>query len=371
MITRIELRDKSFNLLEIMDKEFMNLSFGYSRIGGCDSFSFDLPREFCNERFISGDFNIRIYKRNDSTKDYDLIYQGLVEDKNPSVKGQEETIQVSGHGYQVQLDRMYIANKTYTSTEVSEIVKDILDTYVVPYTDITYDNDDIEITTFTPSSIKFNTTAKNALQTLADIVGLREWGVDKDRKFFFKQRSSAIGMRFVFGNKVTGFTSDDSFKDIINRVIIQGGDVSGTPYTNTYNNLVSQTKYGRRDQVISNSSVTEDDVAEQLADAVLNEKSDVVRRAKLELVDYNTLIEEAIPIPLVAMVSRGVAYGERRYGTFLYAGEISYQVNKITYKINDVGILTTNIDMGAARPNLSETIAQLEYELENLRSASL
>lgn len=373
MITRIELRDKTFTILEVMDKEFMGLSWEYSRIGGCGSFSFDLPREFCNERFISGDFNVRIYARNEVTKDYDLVYQGLVEDKNPNVKGMEETIQVSGQGYQAQLSRMYIADKTYTSTEVSLIVKDILDTYVCPYTDITYDAGDIVATGFTPSSIKFNTDAKSAMQTLADIVGTREWGVDHERKFYFKERSSTVGQRYALGGFVSGFTSDDSFKDIINRVIIQGGNIGDppVPYTNTYNNTTSQTKYGRRDQVVSNSSVTEDDVAEQLADSILTEKGDVVRRARLQLVDYDTLIEATIPIPLVSIISRGVFYGEKNYGTFLYAGQIAYQVNKIKYKINDVGILTTDIDMGAARPNLSETIAQLEYELEQLRSGGL
>ncbi len=233
MIFRTELRDREFNILEIIDDEIINLNWDYSRIGGCGGFSFDLPREFCNEKHISGDFNIRIYYRNPSTKAYDLWYQGLVEDKTPNIRGNTETINIKGHGYLAQLSRIYI-DKDYTSTEVSVIVKDILDTFVTPKTNITYSAGDIVATGFTPDSLKFNTDAKNALQTCADIVGAREWGVDKDRKFFFKARGSTVGFRFPLGNKITDFSEAQSFKDIINRVVIQGGDVSGVPCTKTY-----------------------------------------------------------------------------------------------------------------------------------------
>lgn len=371
MIARVEIRDSDFNLLEVLDNELMGLSWEYSRVGGCGSFSFNLPRDYCNEKYISGDFNIQVKVRNPSTGDYDLWFQGLVEDKVPNISRDEETIAVQGHGYQAQLSRIYLNNVTYTGQEVSVIIKDILDTYITPNTDITYEAADVVATSFTPSSIKFNTDAMSAIQTLADIVGTREWGVDKDRKFFFKARSATTSLRFALGGKVSSFSSDDSFKDIINRVIIQGGDVAGTPYTATYNSTLSQLKYGRRDSVISNSSVTTADVASQLADSVFAEKSDVVRRGRAELVDYETRIEATIPIPLFALVARRPFYGEKLYGTFLYSGEIAYQVNRINYKLSDDGALTTSLDLGKPRPDISESIGQITYEIEQLRSSTL
>lgn len=377
MIVKIELRDKQFNILEIIDNEFMNLSWEYSRIGGCGSFSFDLPRQYCNEKFISGDFNIRIYVRNDTTKAYDLWFQGIVENKSPNVKGIEEIISVKGHGYQAQLARIQLSNVTYTSTEVSVIVKSLLDTYVVPNTDIIYSVGDISATSYTPDSIKFNGNVLDALQTLADIVGTREWGVDADRSFFFKQRSSTVGLYFTLGDKVASFTSDDSFKDIVNRVIIQGGDVADVPFTpdpttSYYNDTSSQTKYGRHDQVYQNSSIVTDAVARQFAASILVEKNDVVRRGRCELVNYETQIESTIPIPLFELLARGTLYGEKFYGTFLYSGRISYQLNRITYKLeSNNNSLRTNLEIGQLRPDLSETIAQLQYTLEQLRSANL
>jgi len=367
---RIELRDRSFNLLEVLDKEIIDPCWEYSRIGGCGGFSFSLPREYCNEKHISGDFNIRIYKWNTTTKTYDLIYQGLVEDKLPSVRGSQEVIEVQGHGYLAQLSRIYI-DHDYTSTEVSAIVKDILDNYVVPNTNITYDAGDIVATGFTPDSLSFNTDAKRALQTCADIVGSREWGVDKNRKFFFKARSETVGFRYPLGQKVTDFNNDDSFKDIVNRVIIQGGDVSGTPYTKTYDNIPSQTKYNRRDRVVQNSAITTDTVSAQFAEALFTEFADIVRRARCNMVDDDTIFESTIPIPMFQLLTSGITYGEKKYGTFLYAGRIEYQVNRISYSIGNVGKLKISLQLGQLRPSVSEAIAQLEYELEQQRQENL
>lgn len=376
MIARVELRDTDFNILEILDNEVLNLSWEYNRIGGCGGFRFELPRPFCNERFISGDFNVRIYVRNDTTKAYDLWFQGIVEDKAPNVRGTSETISVQGHGYQAQLSRIYV-NQTYNSTEVSAIITSILDTYITPNTDITYSGGDITATGFTPDSIQFNTDALSAIQTLADLVGTREWGVDENRSFYFKQRSSTIGLLFPFGGNVTTFTDDDSFKDIVNRVVVQGGDVSGSPFApsptgSAYNDVPSQTKYGRRDQVFQNSAIVTDAVAQQFAQSILTEKKDVIRRAKAELVDYEQRIEDTIPIPLFAIVARGTLYNEKFYGTFLYSGQITYQVNRINYSLQSAdSSLRTSLDLGQPRPNIAEAIGQLKYQIEQLRGASL
>ena len=378
MIAKVELRDKSFNQLETLDAELMNLTWEYNRIGGCGSFSFDLPRKYCDEKFISGDFNIRIFVRNETTKDYDLWYQGIVETKAPNVRT-DEIISIQGHGYQAQLSRIQLRGISFSSTEISVIVKNILDNYVVPNTDIIYSASDIEATTFIPDSIEFNCSAQEALQTLADITGTREWGVDEARSVFFKTRSSSSGFYFAIGDKMTSFTSDDSFRDIVNRVVIQGGDVGGVPFapdptTAPYNDTSSQTKYGRRDLIKQSSAIITAAVAEQFATSILNEKRDVVRRARAELTGHDVQIESTVPIPLVEIVAKAATYGEagRYYGTFLYAGRIQYQVNRIVYKVaSSDSVLTTSLELGQPRPNVSETISQLSYQLEQLRSASL
>jgi hypothetical protein len=105
------------------------------------------------------------------------------------------------------------------------------------------------------------------MQTLADVVGSREWGVDKDRKFFFKARSTDVGFRFPLDDKILSFSNNTSSVDIINRVIVNGGDVSGSAYREVIDYPASQHKWGRRDKVLSNSALVTSQVANQFADA--------------------------------------------------------------------------------------------------------
>jgi len=367
---RVEIRDTAFNLLEVLENEVLALSWDYSRIGGCGNFRFTLPRNYCDEKFISGDFNIRIYIRNESTKAYDLWYQGLVEDKIPNIRGERETVDVVGHGYSAQLSRIQI-DRNYSSDETSVVVKHILDNDITANTNITYDVGDLVATSFTPDTLSFNTDAKRAMQTLSDIVGTREWGVDKDRKFFFKARSSTVGFKFPLGAKITDFSSDQSFKDIINRVIIQGGETGGSPYSNTYNDTSSQTKYNRRDKIVQNSAITTNAVASNYATAIFAEFSDIVRRARCSFVNHTTRVESTIPIPLFVLLSSGVTYGSKNYGEFLYSGEIERQINRIQYNINFDGALSIKLNLGQLRPSLAEDIGRLDYKLEQMRSERL
>lgn len=379
MIIKVELRDKSFNKLEDLDNEVIDPTWEFNGIGGCGSFSFDLPRQYCNERYISGDFNVRIYGRNPSTNAYDLWFQGLIEDKAPNVRNNEETILVQGHGYQAQLSRIQLIDVTFTSTEISAIVKSLLDNYIVPNTDITYSASDIEVTGYTPDSLPFNTDVESAIETLADLAGGYVWGVDKDRKFFFKAKSTDTDdeLCFPLGGKVTAFTDDYSFKDIVNRVIIQGGDIAGVPFrpdstTSPYNSTASQLKYGRRDFVYQNSAIVTDAVAQQIAASILNEKADVLRRARCEIVNHETRIESTIPIPLFQLLARGTFYGEKTYNTFLYSGQIQYRVNRVVYKLSSSdAALMTNLELGQPRPDIAENIGQIKHQIEQLRSASL
>ena len=208
MKIRLVVSDRNFNVKEILDNEFTGLQWAYACVGGCGEFSFKLPRKRFAEKAISGDYNIKIYHRNIATNVYDLWYQGLIENKIPNVQGLTEDIEFSGHGYQVQLSRIYLNNITYTSMEASVIIKAILDTYITPNTNISYNISDLQATTFTFDSINFNDTALGAIQKIADVCGLIEWGVDRNRSFFFKAQSTTPGFTFLQGNNIDPFQDE-------------------------------------------------------------------------------------------------------------------------------------------------------------------
>lgn len=371
---RLELRDRNFVLKDILDDEFLNLNWSYSRVGGCGEFSFELPRKRFEEKALSGEFNIRILFKNPDTGEYELWYQGLIESKAPRFRGHSETIPVSGHGYQAQLSRVYLNNLTFTNTEVSAIVAAIVGTYVNGVTDVNYDATLISTTSFTPSSITFNETALSAITKLADLVGEREWGVDKNRDFFFYKRSSSINPNFRFfqGYNMTNFEDNQDFSKIANQIYVQGAQVGGTyHFFGPYNDLSSQAKYGARTHIISNSSVTSSDVGSQFATAYLSEYAEVSRRATCELVNFNAMIESTLPIDLAAEISKKTKYGEKRYGQFLYSGIVSRIINRINYSITQNNSMVISLNLDKPRSSLSESVSQIEYELEQNRQAAL
>jgi hypothetical protein len=361
---KLVISDRSFNVIEEIQDIASDISWSYNRIGGCGGFAFEVPIRYCEETFLGGNFNVKIYRKNPVDKEYDLWYQGRIENKSHGVQGVEEKIKITGNGYQSQLKDIYVS-KTYSSSEASVIVKNVLDTFIVPNTNISYSAGDISSTSFTFDTLDANKDGLDVMQTISDVIGSREWGVDKDRNFFFKARSSSIGFRFPLDSKVLKWTNDTSSNEIINRVVVIGGDVAGTTFTRTVNDSSSQKKWGRRDKVVQNSSIVTNEVADQFGAAIFADLNDISRRASLEVLDEQ-LIETTIPIPLVNVVSKTVTWGTKKWGTFLYGGRIAYQINRINYKIDDLGNMIIALELGRLRPNITEDLTQLEYRIDQL-----
>jgi len=364
MIYKVLVSDKAFVPVAEIQHKISGLSWEYTRIGGCGAFKFNVAQKFCREVDLGINFNIKIYVKDLTTNSYDLWYQGRIENKNHNIRNHDESISVSGLGYQSELSDIYV-DRDYTSDEVSVVVKSILDNDIVPNTNITYSGGDITATSFTPDSLEFNTKASNCMRTLSELIGSREWGVDKDRKFFFKERSDAVGFIYPFGKKILSFSGDNTSKEIVNRAIVIGGDVSGSPYTKTVNDLNSQLKFNRRDATIQNSAIVTDAVADQFATALFSEFGDVVRRARVTVLDTQRF-EVTTPMGTLQIRPRLFTYNERQYRKFLYSGLISYQINRIRYKINPQGVLQCDLSLGQLRPDIAETIGQLEYKIDQL-----
>ena len=367
---KIVISDRAFNVIDEIQDIASNISWSYNRIGGCGAFSFDVPIRFCEETFLGGNFNVKIYIKNYTTGDHDLWYQGRIEDKGHNVKGVNEKITIRGNGYQSQLKDIYV-DSDYSSDEASVIITDILDNDVVPNTDISYTySGNIEATSFTFDTLEVNKDAQDAISTIADVVGSREWGVNAERKFYFRQRSSTVGFRFPLDDSVLQWDNDTSSSEIVNRVIIIGGDVGGSTFTRTVNDTISQLKWKRRDKVVQNSSIVTNDVADQFASAIFADSNDITRRARLSLL-LSQQIEATVSIPLVQVVSKSITWGSKKWGEFLYSGRISYQVNRIGYKIDKSGNMTVSLELGRLRPNIAEDLNQLEYRIDQLANTGV
>lgn len=357
---KIVISDRYFRVVDEIQDRASNISFEYNRIGGCGLCSFDVVERFGGRSVIALGYNVKIYRRNPSTKAFDLWYQGRIEDKINDVGGDPETVQIKCNGYQSALKDIYV-DENYTSQTVNQILDDILTNHVAPNTDVIKGT--IQDGSFTLDSFEVNQTAKSAIETLAETQGAMEWGVDATRTFYFRARSSTVGFRYTFGREILKFSNDSTSKDIVNRVVVIGGEVAGNPLTRIVNDTRSQGKWGRKDKVKKNSNIITNAVADQFGQSILDEFKDVVRRASCELLSEDQ-IEATLPVPLFQVRPRGIRYGEQKYGEFLYSGLIDYQIQRIEYKLDEEGNMRISLKVGQLRPDLSEKISQLSFEIE-------
>jgi len=369
---RVLISDRAFKAIAYIENGISSLSFEHSATGGCGSFRFSLPKQYENSRFLLGGYNIKIYILNESSGDFELKYQGYIQRVKRSFSGIKDTFSVNGLGYIGKLSKINI-NSTFTSQEASQSVKDILDNDVVPNTDISYSEGDIDNTGFTPDTIKFNyESSDSAIQKIADIVGSREWGVDKNRKLYFKARNTTIKKEFVLGKNITDFELEHDYETIINRVIIQGGTLADdSTYIKIYDEVKSQYKYGRKDKLIQNSSITTDTVAAQFKDSVFANKKYGTRKSSCRLCNFYEFLEDAIPLPIFVYREVGETFGTRKFGSGRYNGLLKQRIKRIKYNINNKGAFTVALDLDDIAPAITEDLSKLEYQLEQQRSASI
>ena len=365
---RIELRNRNFDLVKVLDKIRKDVSWDYNRIGGCGNCNISLAAEELMD--IGADYDIQM-RLEDGLGGTNLVYRGYAESNRPIVDVRP-SLTLQGFGYYGQLARVKVKH-TYTTQEISLIVKDILDNYVLPDTSITYSAADIEATGFTIDSIDFDDMADKALKTLADIAGKIEWGVDVNRNFFFKAQDDAVKYRLRYGIDIAKYDPVDEYRDIINRIYIKGGTIGGVQFEETVDNLESQGYYGLRSIVKSNSSILTSAVAQRYGTMILAETAKVQKRVSLRIANNSIFFEQTLPMGRISVIGKNIVsakkYGDADaiYGRFKYGGNPSFQVDRISYKIMNEGTQAT-ISGGYAKPDIAEQIKRLDFEISQIRN---
>lgn len=340
--------DKTGNKLGYL-REATDISFEYLRIGGMGIFSLNLPRDFDDLHLIALDNRIEIWINSE------LWYSGFVLDYNPALDNPEK-IQLVGAGYWEQTDNVLI-NKGYLGLELSVIARDILDSEIVPNTQITYNSADVQTTGFVADELEFSYhPAREAFRMLEEISLTHIWGVNEQRKFFFKPAKTTVERNFMIGKDVKSFFPFVSRRDIVNRLFVQGGALgSGGNYIKTIDRLDSQATFGLREKPVSNSVITTDAVADRWAQGILDKSAYEARRA-------NLVVLENYPRRINADGKVQVLGSKDGYVH-------TYPVNSVRYAITHESLLAT-LDLGSPRPNLSSELRRLNYDLGNYRRLS-
>lgn len=365
---RIELRDNHGNLVKYIDNIITSASWEWDRIGGCGGADFTVRENF--DGAIAGsfaeDYEVRIYLPNAAGSD-ELWYSGFIDRVQPQITGEGEQIQLLCLGYINQLKRIIIEDKTYSGWEISNIAKDIIDTYVAPNATIYSTTANFDDSGFTADSLYFNESAYDVMLKLAQIAGKREWGVRADKAFFFRRRDDSIKRYYHIKENFSSFQPVKDFNPIITRIYLEGGE--GYKGIFTVTNRITL-----REQIIQNSSITTQSVGQQYARMFLKENGIPQRSYQGVRPSLSARLEATHPLGRAAINMKiGINYkydvASQLYDSGLKydGGTEVYQINKIKYQLLD-DKLSATLHFGPLPTTLSDEFKQLEFALTNERN---
>jgi hypothetical protein len=238
------------------DKQILNLAeqrleWWYHKNGGCAYFrilthEFLDGADFTDAMDESWEVHVRIKLGGEDT--YTTWYRGVIRSIKQQEQGTDLYMDVRGYGYVEMLNNIMVQREYPVGMTVKEIVDDIIDKDVRPWTRIVRPSD-IDVTNgdsgVDPSGyaikdrVHFECSALTAIKFLAELQGDREWGVDALRRFYFRANNSDVVANFFL------------LKDVIDRVA--GGKILGQ--TNSYK--MAGKSFGARDYLKVRADVTD------------------------------------------------------------------------------------------------------------------
>lgn len=196
----------------ISDNTLLNLSFSFLQDGGCERFSFTLAEPYKTVT-ISSNYRMEIYLFNQQEVPWFTGYLETIPQE-----GTEKKQTYTGYGYYGKFANKLVT-MIKTGTEVSEIAEeDVLDDEIIPNYDILKNSDKIEeVYTLKGTFQTEREYARDIIKRLAEIAQNYEFGVDREREFYFRTIDTSIKEKLWIGRDVDTFTPKSDPKDLVNR----------------------------------------------------------------------------------------------------------------------------------------------------------
>jgi len=264
----------------------------------------------------------------------------------------ERPWKIAGSGYYNQLEKC-VVNKDYTSEEISAIVRDLVDDFVEEKTDIVYADYKIAMTDYTVSDIQFNhTTAKKAIEQLADLAQGFVFGVDANREIFFRGIDPDVNPSAIFavGKHIDEFRLTENAEDVVNRVYVKVGlSTGGTNIQAEVSAYNSQVLYGIREKVLSAPS--------------LQSTNDAIRWGNWQLDDLKRPRQKA-RIPWTNC-SGGKIEAKGKARIFDNdGGKHQISVKKVAYSVDSNGI-GCSIELGDLEKSAGRILRDILFDIAN------
>lgn len=252
----------------------------YHKNGGCGAFRIlthelfpDIMQDVLGE---SWEIHIRI-KVGGQTH-YSTWYRGVIRAIRSEEQGAEQFTDVRGYGYVEMLDNVQVQRKYPAGMTVKQIVDDIMVRDIVPNTRIVrpididptngdYGTDASSYTT--KSELHFECSALKAIKFLAELQGSREFGVDADRKFYFRAVSSTVSKSFFEGNDILERVAGGKTFVQANELKVAGKAFGSTNFLQIRPDVTDISNNGLYESPVETPWITGDADASQWADNII------------------------------------------------------------------------------------------------------
>lgn len=299
---------------------------------GCGAFSFVCDNE--------PGFTISYRTRVDIHPYFDSIpwFTGFIQ--TLPQPGKKRPYEYSGFGFFEQLDWVTVT-EAYDSVDIAVIVKDIVQNTVAPNTQIVYNASKVETTGYVVDPLDFYlVSAKDAIQSLADMAQGYEFGVDDSREFYFRAIDTDVYHSFWAGKHFQEVEIEKNPYAIRNRLFIKVGLIQGEGYgyikegsncIGYEEDTTSISTYGLREAVITAPDVLNVDDAKEWAKEILSKIKDPEIKAKIK----NVMFDQTRVKIIAKGKARVTAYDSTEYTLY---------IKRVGYSISAEGI-TGDIDL--------------------------
>ena len=153
-------------------------------------------------------------------------YSGFIQQK-PTAGSTDRTFKYGGYGGLALLDRVFVT-ATYPAQPVSSIANQLARLAEQRVRIQVFDSQIASSSYSTLGDLKFlRTPVKQALEQCAQLAGGYEWGIDANRRFFFRPAPTETDWHGWVGKHLETFVPEEDSSKIANRIYIKGGKVRG------------------------------------------------------------------------------------------------------------------------------------------------
>jgi len=231
----------------------------------------------------------------DTTPEGLKIYSGYISAYAPFIDGHNEGVGVTLMGYVSKLATAILKNGstiaiTYSSTDPSQMVRNIIDRYRAECVNpqINYSSTSIYNT---GQSNTYEFQALTYAEALDKCLGMAPanywWFIGADNILWFHPKDTKPKHRFIFGRHFKKVEVFKNMEKVVNRVLFNSTPEEGSHILKLYSDTDSSDKYDDRWEIVSDSRVRLEETADSIANSELNEKKDADITTKAEIIDNN------------------------------------------------------------------------------------